>query len=161
MRCLLIDKITCWEHGRSITGIKNVTMSESFLRDHFPGFPVMPGVLQLEAAAQLGSWLVFASTDYTHRARLLGVQSIKFKEFIVPGDQMVISLEFKTQDNTQAVFNARILVDDRLKTDIRQGRLVYRAVETLEDPLGARQHFAFITGQAPRGGYAPGKGNRF
>lgn len=161
MRCLLIDKITCWEHNRSITGIKNVTMSESFLRDHFPGFPVMPGVLQLEAAVQLGSWLVFASTDYTQKARLLGVQSIKFKEFIVPGDQMIIKLEFKPQDSKHAVFNAGILVDGKPKTEIKQGRLLYRAVETLEDPLSARQHFAFITGQAPRGGYEPGKTARF
>jgi len=157
MRCLLIDKITCWEPDCSITGVKNVTMSEDFLRDHFPGFPVMPGVLQLEAAAQLGSWLVFVSTGYTHKALLAGVQSIKFKEFIVPGDQMVISLDFKAHTSGQAVFNARISVDDRLKTDIRQARLAYRAVETLEDPGSARRHFEFITGRAPRGGYAPEK----
>jgi len=157
MRCLLIDKITGWQPGCSITGIKNVTMSEDFLRDHFPGFPVMPGVLQLEAAVQLGSWLVFASTAYAHKARLAALQSIKFKDFVVPGDQMLISLEFKAQTGEQAIFDARISVAGRIKTDIRQGRLVYQPVSTLEDPCSARRHFDFITGQAPRGGYAPNK----
>ena len=88
MRCLLIDKIIAYEKGRKITGIKNVTMSENFLQDHFPGFPVMPGVLQLEAVSQLGSWLVFATTDFNKKAKVVSVKSLKFKEFVVPGDQV-------------------------------------------------------------------------
>ncbi|MCP4716469.1 MAG: beta-hydroxyacyl-ACP dehydratase [Deltaproteobacteria bacterium] len=156
MRCLLVDKITAWEKGSRITGVKNVTMSENFLQDHFPGFPVMPGVMQLEAVAQLGSWLVFASSDYRHRARLAGAKSITYKDFVVPGDQMRIELELVSFDEQAAGFTAEIFVGDTLKTRIKGGRLALVAAEQLEDTKTAQQHFQFITGNAPMGAYTSG-----
>ena len=61
MRFLLIDRILEYQKGKFAVGSKDVAMSEDFLADHFPRFPVMPGVLQLEAISQLASWLVFVS----------------------------------------------------------------------------------------------------
>jgi len=157
MRCLLIDKIISLEKGRNITGIKNVTMSENFLQDHFPGFPVMPGVLQLEAVSQLASWLVFATTGFASKARLSSVKRIRFKEFIVPGDQMRIELELGLQEASRAACDAKIYVNDRLKTEITRGQLVYVDVSELEDPRKAKEHYDIITGNAPTGGYRAAK----
>jgi len=157
MRCLLVDKIIDWENGKHITGIKNVTMSENFLQDHFPGFPVMPGVLQLETVLQLASWLFFASTGYRKKAGLLSIKSIKFKKFVVPGDQMRVELNLKEFTETQAIFDAKIFVDSELKTDIRRGTLSFVDVAAIEDPVKARAHFDFITGNAPMGGYGYSK----
>ena len=153
MRCLLTDKITTFEEKTSISGIKNVTMSENFLADHFPGFPVMPGVLQLEAVSQLGSWLVFASSDFKKKARLASVKSIKYKEFVVPGDQMRIEIKIKAFEETEARFDADIYVEDKLKTVIKRGVLTFVNVSDLEDPEKAKTHFDFITGNTPKGAY--------
>jgi len=153
MRCLLVDKITDYEPGRRITGIKNVTISENFLQDHFPGFPVMPGVLQVEAVLQLASWLICATTDFASKLRLVSLKSIKFKEFIVPGDQMRIEAAVTKQDDAGVVCNATVHVDGKLKTELRQIRLDYVPLEDLEDPAAARAHFDFITGKAPLGSY--------
>jgi len=153
MRCLLVDKITDYEPGKRITGIKNVTMSENFLQDHFPGFPVMPGVLQVEAVLQLASWLIGATTGFTSKLRLVSLKSIKFKEFIVPGDQMRIEAVVTKQDAAGVICNAAVHVDGKLKTELRQIRLAYVPLEDLEDPVAARAHFDFISGKAPLGGY--------
>ena len=158
MRCLLIDKIISYEKGKRITGIKNVTMSENFLQDHFPGFPVMPGMLQLEAVLQLASWLMFVTTDFTRKLNLVSIKSIKFKEFIVPGDQICLDLDLASYDDKQAVCNARVSVKDKLKTEIRQIQLSYVNVEDIEDPLKAKAHFNFITGSTPLGSYGYSKG---
>jgi 3-hydroxyacyl-[acyl-carrier-protein] dehydratase len=158
MRALLVDKIIQCEPGISITGIKNVTMSENFLRDHFPGFPVMPGVLQLEALFQLASWLVFVTSGYTKRGRPGALKSVKFKNFIVPGDQMLMSLKFTSRDEISATFDAQIMVNDKLKTDIRQGRITYVAAEELEGPRAAQEYFLFLSGKLPTGGYSVNKG---
>ncbi len=154
MRYLLVDKITEHTENQSISGIKNVTMSENFLQDHFPGFPVMPGVLQVEAVSQLGSWLIYASTEGKKKARLAGFQAVKFKEFVVPGDQMRIELEIATLEDDHALCNAKVFVENKLKTEIKRVKLVFVPVEDLEDPLKAQEHFNFITGNAPRGGYS-------
>ncbi len=159
MRCLLIDKILDYEKGQRISGVKNVTMSENFLQDHFPGFPVMPGVLQLEAVLQLASWLVFATTECTKKTCLASLKSIKFKEFIVPGDQMLITLELTALDESHAGFNAAIAVGGKRKTEIKGGTLSFIDAVMLEDPLKAKEHFDFITGNAPRGGFRSGKGS--
>ncbi len=154
MRCLLVDKITDWAAGQHIRGVKNVTMSENFLQDHFPGFPVMPGVLQLEAVSQLGSWLVFATTGFIKKARLASVGAVKFKEFIVPGDQMDMQLTITALDEERARANAKIFVSGTLKTDIRNACLTFVDAAALEDPAGARKHFDFICGNLPMGTYS-------
>jgi 3-hydroxymyristoyl/3-hydroxydecanoyl-(acyl carrier protein) dehydratase len=159
MRCLLIDRIVTYERGKTIVGIKNVTMSENFLQDHFPNFPVMPGVLQLEAVVQLSSWLIYATTDFKKKAKLASVKSIKFKDFVKPGDQMIIKLVLTSQEALRATFDAKIFVNDKIKTDIRNGAVAYVNIEDLDDSARAKEYFLFITGKAPMGGYEVKKGD--
>ncbi len=128
-------------------------MSENFLADHFPGFPVMPGVLQLEAVSQLGSWLVFTSSEYKKKAKLSAIKSIKYKEFVIPGDQMRIEIKIRSYVETEAQFDAEIFVDEKLKTIIKRGTLSFIDVSDLEDPQKAKKHFDFITGNTPKGAY--------
>ena len=71
MRFLLIDRIVDFQPGARITAVKSLTMAEEYLADHFPNFPVMPGVLMLEAMTQAAAWLIRLSEDFAHSVILL------------------------------------------------------------------------------------------
>jgi 3-hydroxyacyl-[acyl-carrier-protein] dehydratase len=88
MRYLLIDHITEWKAGESIKGTKNVAMSEDFLEFHFPGNPIMPGVMLLEAITQLTGWLVAASSDFRDWFLISKVRKCGFYGLSLPGDQV-------------------------------------------------------------------------
>ena len=85
---LLVDKITACEPGKSATGIKCVTMNEPFFTGHFPGHPVMPGVLILEALAQTGAVAALSLEENKG-----GVKHARFKRQVVPGDVLELSCE--------------------------------------------------------------------
>jgi 3-hydroxyacyl-[acyl-carrier-protein] dehydratase len=93
MRYLLVDRILEWQPETAIKGVKNVAMSEDFLEYHFPGNPVMPGVLLLEALVQLAGWLEAASTQFTSWVLLQQVRKCSFYGFVLPGDQVELQLE--------------------------------------------------------------------
>lgn len=93
MRYLFIDRITEWKSGEKIKGIKNVAMSEDFLEFHFPRNPIMPGVLLLEALAQLTGWLEAASSDFTNWLLVNKVRKSSFYGFALPGDQVELEVE--------------------------------------------------------------------
>jgi 3-hydroxyacyl-[acyl-carrier-protein] dehydratase len=92
---LLVDRIHELELGRRIVGIKNVTINEPFFQGHFPGRPIMPGVLILEAMAQVGGVLAFKSVPTEGRpvVYLTGVDKAKFRKPVVPGDQLRFEIE--------------------------------------------------------------------
>jgi beta-hydroxyacyl-ACP dehydratase FabZ len=92
---LLVDRITEMEENRRIVGMKNVTINEPFFQGHFPGRPIMPGVLILEALAQTGGVLAFKSFTATSRpvVYLTGVENAKFRKPVVPGDQLRFEIE--------------------------------------------------------------------
>ena len=151
MRFLFVDQILEFEKGKSATGNKVVTMSEDFLADHFPRFPVMPGVLQLEAISQVASWLVFVSSDFKMKGTLSELGTIKFKDFVRPGDQMIIEVSFQSSDSEGVTFKATVKVKDKLKTTLTSARLRYIPVEELEDPVEAQEYFDYISGKNPYG----------
>lgn len=154
MRFLLIDRILEYQKGESAIGSKDITMSEDFLADHFPRFPVMPGVLQLEAITQLASWLVFVSNDFKMKGTLSELKNIKFKDFVKPGDQLIIEVVFKAMDNEGVTFDAKARVNDKIKTVVNSARLKCIAIEQIEDPEEVREYFHYLTGEKPWGGYS-------
>jgi beta-hydroxyacyl-ACP dehydratase FabZ len=92
---LLVDRITKIEEGRSIEGFKNVTINEPFFQGHFPGHPIMPAVLILEAMAQVGGMLLLNSVDDPNGKLMyfMGIDGARFRRPVTPGDQ----LRFKVQ----------------------------------------------------------------
>lgn len=92
---LLVDRIVELVPGEKIVGLKNVTMNEPFFQGHFPGNPIMPGVLIVEAMAQTGGLLAIASTPEEQRGRLMyfmGIDKVRFRKPVVPGDQLVMEM---------------------------------------------------------------------
>lgn len=93
---LLIDRVLALEPGQSITALKNVTMNEAFFTGHFPGDPVMPGVLILEALAQAGGVLAYRSTNTSPEDGTLflfaGIDNARFRRVVMPGDQLTLEV---------------------------------------------------------------------
>jgi beta-hydroxyacyl-ACP dehydratase FabZ len=96
---LLVDRVRELEPGRRIVGMKNVTFNEPFFQGHFPGRPIMPGVLILEAMAQVGGVLAFKSVPPSGSpvVYLTGVDKAKFRKPVVPGDQLRFEVEVLKQ----------------------------------------------------------------
>lgn len=101
-RFRLLDKITTLELGRSITATKRLRADEDYLKDHFPKFPVMPGVLMLEALFQASSWLVRATDEFRKPMILLQeARSVKYANFLTPDQVLNVSAEIvKHGDST-------------------------------------------------------------
>lgn len=91
---LLVDKIIEIEEGKSVTGIKNVSINEPFFQGHFPDYPVMPGVLIVEALAQVGAVVMLKKEENKGKIGFLaGIDSCRFKRQVVPGDQLKLEVE--------------------------------------------------------------------
>ena len=116
---LLIDRIVEVERGKRIVAIKNVTINEPFFTGHFPGYPIMPGVLVVEAMAQAGGVLVLLDMPDPGNKLLLftGVDGAKFRRPITPGDQLRIEVNI-LQLRTRAVrFEGKVYVDGKLAVE--------------------------------------------
>lgn len=116
---LLVDRIVELEPGKTLTAIKNVTMNEPFFQGHFPGEPVLPGVLILEAMAQAGSILACLS-DREMIGRLAyfaGVDNARFRRVVRPGDQLVLRLEMIKQKGKIIKMAGKAFVDEQLATE--------------------------------------------
>ena len=115
---LLVDRIIALEDGKSIRGIKNVTMNEPFFQGHFPGYPVMPAVLVIEALAQLASILAWKIAGRSPADGSLiffaGIDNARFRRQVRPGDQLVLESEVQRLVRGIGKFAVRAKVDGEI-----------------------------------------------
>lgn len=91
---LLVDRILEVVPGERATGLKNVTINEPFFQGHFPGYPVMPGVLIVEALAQVGAFAILSVVENKDKLALFaGIDNLRFKQPVVPGDTLLLEME--------------------------------------------------------------------
>ena len=116
---LLVDRIIECDDQRHIVGIKNVTINEPFFQGHFPGFPVMPGVLQLEAMAQTAGILMNRLLGEANRGvpYFMGIDKAKFRRVVRPGDQMRIEVQITQLKRRVGRFRAEIKVEGELASE--------------------------------------------
>jgi 3-hydroxyacyl-[acyl-carrier-protein] dehydratase len=136
MRFVLIDRVLDVQPGRSrldgahtfttpgpsLVAVKNLSLTEEYLSDHFPGFPVMPGVLMLEALTQAGAWLIRDMEDFAHSIILLKqAKTIKYGSFVEPGRQLELRVEMTSNDERTCGFRGVGLIDGQ---EMVKGRFV-------------------------------------
>jgi 3-hydroxyacyl-[acyl-carrier-protein] dehydratase len=117
---LLVDRIIELEPGKRIIGLKNVSINEPFFPGHFPGHPVMPGVLIIESMAQAACILAILSSDESVRSKVtyfVGIDSAKFRKPVFPGDQLRLEIEAVNCKRGIWTFTGRAYVEDRLVTE--------------------------------------------
>jgi len=106
MRFILIDKVISLESGKRIKAVKNVSLAEEYLADHFPTFPVLPGVLLLEGLIESASWLVREAENFAHSMILLEqARNVKYKSFLAPGGQIEYTVEARAIEENVSSFN--------------------------------------------------------
>lgn len=114
---LLVDRIIAHEPGVSIRGLKNVTFNEPFFPGHFPGAPVMPGVLIIEAMAQTGGILAITAQGYAGQNKLvyfMGIDQARFRKPVVPGDQLILECRVLKLKSRVCQMEAKALVGGEL-----------------------------------------------
>ena len=112
MRFHLVDRIVAVEPGKSLRAVKHLTLAEEYLADHFPTFPVMPGVLQLQALVEAGSWLVRLGEDFTRSVWVLReAKNVKYGTFVPPGHRLLLAVELVRQEGEVVTLKGRGEVD--------------------------------------------------
>lgn len=115
---LLLDRVIELDPGQRVVALKNVTINEPFFQGHFPGHPVMPGVLLVEAMAQAAGMLVKLSEPNAHDKRsifyLVKVDKARFNRTVVPGDQLRLEVEHKRRMRNMSQFLGRTVVDGKV-----------------------------------------------
>ena len=113
---ILIDRIDEVKPGEFVNAIKNVTINEPYFQGHFPGQPVMPGVLSLESIAQTTAFLMLHELDDPLKKNMFisGVDGVRFRRLIVPGDQLEINIQLKLKKLTLYKFEGTIKIDNQL-----------------------------------------------
>ena len=134
MRFNLVDRILEVEPSRTIRAVKNLTLGEEYLADHFPTFPVMPGVLMLQALVEAGAWLLRVSDDFGHSIVVLReARNVKYGTFMDPGRQMVLSAELVEQadgpEGPLATFKGKGEVDGTLTVSARFSLVRYNLTD--------------------------------
>jgi 3-hydroxyacyl-[acyl-carrier-protein] dehydratase len=105
MKFVLIDRILSIVPGKEIKAVKCVSLAEEYLQDHFPSFPVLPGVLLLEGLVESASWLVRTTMNFEHSMVLLeSARNVRYKSFLAPGQQIEYSVTAKTLEQDISSF---------------------------------------------------------
>src|SRR6516165_8701128 len=114
MRFHLVDRILDLQPGKRIRMVKNLTLGEEYLADHFPTFPVMPGVMMRQTLVEGAAWLLRATEDFRHSVIVLReTRNVKYGNFMQPGHSMIITVELADYSpaNANAMFRGRGEVD--------------------------------------------------
>jgi 3-hydroxyacyl-[acyl-carrier-protein] dehydratase len=118
---LMIDRIVGFESGKRVTALKNVTFNEPFFQGHFPGHPVMPGVLIIEAMAQAAGVMIKLSVPHDPAQPvvfyLVKVDKARFSRVVVPGDQLRLEIEHKRSMRNMSLFQGRAYVGDDIAAE--------------------------------------------
>lgn len=108
MRFNLIDRIVEVRPGQGLQAVKNLTLGEEYLADHFPTFPVMPGVLMLETLVEAGAWLLRLTDDFSSSVIVLReAKGVKYGAFVEPGRQLTVAVELVERANGLATFKGK------------------------------------------------------
>ena len=123
---LLVDRVVELVAGERVVGLKNVTVNEPFFQGHFPGQPIMPGVLQLEVMAQVGGILARKTSvgEGQTIVMLTGVEKAKFRKPVVPGDQLRVEVEVVRRKDPFWKMAGKILIDGALACEAEMTALV-------------------------------------
>jgi 3-hydroxyacyl-[acyl-carrier-protein] dehydratase len=120
MRFNLVDRIVEVQPGRSLRAVKNLTLGEEYLADHFPSFPVMPGVLMLQTLVDAAGWLLRVTDDFRHSILVLReARNVKYGTFMEPGRQMQVSVELLERDGDRATFKGKGEMDGQSTVSAR------------------------------------------
>jgi 3-hydroxyacyl-[acyl-carrier-protein] dehydratase len=120
---LLVDRIEELELGKKAVGIKNVTINEPFFKGHFPGYPVMPGVLIVEALAQVGAVAMLSMEEHHGKIGLFaGIDEFRFKDQVKPGDTLVLEVELTRVRGTVGKGHGKALVNGKV---VAEGGLMF------------------------------------
>jgi len=120
MRFNLVDRIVEVRPGQGLRALKNLTLGEEYLADHFPTFPVMPGVLMLQALVEAGAWLLRLTDDFAHSViALREARNVKYGTFMEPGRQMAVAVELVERDGALATLKGRGEVDGQTTVSAR------------------------------------------
>ncbi len=134
MRFSQIDRITDLQPGESITAIRGLSLSENYLKDHFPRFPVMPGVLMLESLFQASMWLIRVTDEFEHSVvALRDTKGIKFQGFVQPGDQLKVTATIKSRHGSLTKLKVAGTVNG---VNAVSGRLTIDSYNLVERGLG-------------------------
>ena len=134
MRFSLIDRIVALKAGEEITAVKSLSLAEDYLAEHFPLFPVLPGVFMLEAMTQAGAWLVRYSEDFAHSVVVLKeARNVKYADFVEPGNILTLQARLLKQDQRTATLKAEGLVDGKSNVSARLVLERYNLAETNAD----------------------------
>ena len=126
----LIDRIESLEPGQSVVATKSLTLAEEYLSDHFPNFPVMPGVLMLEALTQASAWLVRVTDGFSHSMVVLKeAKNVKYGKFVKPGQMIRISAKITGRTESTITLKAEGSVDEQTTLRAQLTLICYNLAE--------------------------------
>ena len=145
MRYSLIDRVTELTPGEQIRAVKNVSLTEEYLQDHFPKFPVLPGVFMLEALTQASAWLIRASEDFAHSMVVLKeARNVKYANFLSPGETLDVHAEIIKHDERETKLKVEGLVAGQTKVS---GRLVLQRYNLAQENPARQEIDRYVTHQ--------------